>query len=792
MADSLGDRAWPDGIFSILDTDLYKLTMQCAILKYLPDVQLANVSLTPEELDYLQETCPYFSQTYLQFLTSFRLQPSKQVHATFTPRKDTGSQDDEGDVQLDIEGRWLDTILYEIPLLALTSEAYFKFCDQDWTYKHQESQAYDKGCKLLQHGCIFSEFGSRRRRDYHTHDLVIQGLKRAAADGQARGWKGKLSGSSNVHFAMKYGIPPVGTVAHEWFMGIASITNDYEHANETALRYWVGCFGEGVLGIALTDTFGTPTFLKAFKRTMPTPATSLVDDKKTLIPGAASPPLPPMDSGSSEESSEERSYAQIFQGVRQDSGSPMEFVKIMRDFYESQGIQERKTIVFSDSLNIELMVPHIPTNVLPDDFAHESNGQKSVPLNIVIKLSSANGHPAIKISDNIGKNTGDSGTVHKVKETLGYIEKQWANGDETSRWGNEPTSMMESYMIFAFSLLVEKYLSQKEKHISTLKMSFAKLVYRQLFLSLPYPQSSLNGQTVVVTGANTGLGFEAARHYVRLGATKVILAVRSLEKGEVAKKAIEDSEKRQGVLEVWHLDLQSYESVKEFAQRIKGLPRLDIMLENAGIATFKYNRAEDNEATLTVNVVSTFLLALLVLPKLRETSTKFNTTPYLTIVTSGVHAWSDLPERKHPDIFQALNDEKTVDMQNRYPVSKLLEVFYSRELAARMKQTGKPDGVTLNLVSPGLCHTELSREGTISVAILKFFLAQSAEAGSRNLLWATTQAGPDSHGKYIDSCGFYPVSPFVTSPEGIETQRRIWDELSGKLEKIQPGIMANV
>lgn len=88
------------------------------------------------------------------------------------------------------------------------------------------------------------------------------------------------------------------------------------------------------------------------------------------------------------------------------------------------------------------MIARVRANSLADDFVHESNGQKSVPLNIVIKLSSVNGRPAIKISDNIGKNTGDSGTVHKVKETLGYIEKQWANGDETSRWGaanNEAT-----------------------------------------------------------------------------------------------------------------------------------------------------------------------------------------------------------------------------------------------------------------------------------------------------------------------------------------------------------------
>lgn len=335
-------------------------------------IELGNITLSPEELQYLKSTCTYFNHSYLRFLTTFRLQPSEQVKVLFKPLNDTGSANDLGDIHFDIGGLWLHTILYEIPLLALTSEAYFRFCDKDWSHKGQEQKAYGKGTKLIENGCVFSEFGTRRRRDYHTHDLVMQGLTRAARTASDRGWKGKLSGTSNVHFAMKYGIPPVGTVAHEWFMGIASITNDYEHANETALRYWVGCFGEGVLGIALTDTFGTPTFLKAFKKSLPTVAEAEVDTADTQLPSAPLPAISAthavVDTMSSMDHSPHlhvmnvdppRSYAQTFTGVRQDSGNPLEFVRLMRDFYDSEGITEKKTIVFSDSLNIELCLEYM-------------------------------------------------------------------------------------------------------------------------------------------------------------------------------------------------------------------------------------------------------------------------------------------------------------------------------------------------------------------------------------------------------------------------------------------------
>lgn len=450
---------FPAGVISFLDTDLYKLTMQCAVLKYYPDVpvtfaftnrtpekklsrkafewlkdqisKLGNISLSDNELRYLKTHCSYLNAAYLDFLKEFRLSPREQIVTTFTPiGEDTGSDEDIGDFHIEIRGKWVDTILYEIPLLALTSETYFRFMDTDWNYNGQEELAFKKGLELLEAGCVTSEFGTRRRRDYHTQALVFRGLVRANQEGEKRNLPGKISGTSNVHLAMRFNIPPIGTVAHEWFMGTAAILNDYQAATEAALQRWVGCFGEGVLGIALTDTFGTPAFLKAFSQ----PIKYLPD----------TPNAPPATEGSTST----KTYAEVFAGVRQDSGDPAEFVRLMRNFYDAQGITSKKTIVFSDSLNIEKCIEYKKISedaglqpsfgvgtFLTNDFVNRKTGNKSAPLNIVIKLSSAAGNPAIKISDNAGKNTGDKAKVNEVKKQLGYVEKEWEEGDETARWG---------------------------------------------------------------------------------------------------------------------------------------------------------------------------------------------------------------------------------------------------------------------------------------------------------------------------------------------------------------------
>jgi nicotinate phosphoribosyltransferase len=158
-------------------------------------------------------------------------------------------------------------------------------------------------------------------------------------------------------------LAPIGTVAHEWFMGVAAITNNYEQANRIALEYWTSTFGEGVLGIALTDTFGTPAFLNAFKEPIPeitTAASTLASAASTTSPDVQTLARtePPIQAGLDGATKPRRTYAEVFTGVRQDSGDPLDFVKMMRQFYDEQGIKAKKTIVFSDSLNIDLCLKY--------------------------------------------------------------------------------------------------------------------------------------------------------------------------------------------------------------------------------------------------------------------------------------------------------------------------------------------------------------------------------------------------------------------------------------------------
>jgi NAD(P)-dependent dehydrogenase (short-subunit alcohol dehydrogenase family) len=217
------------------------------------------------------------------------------------------------------------------------------------------------------------------------------------------------------------------------------------------------------------------------------------------------------------------------------------------------------------------------------------------------------------------------------------------------------------------------------------------------------------------------------------------------------------------------------------------LERLDVVVENAAVASETFALVEGHERHVTINVISTFLLGLLLLPKLHATSKAFpDSSPRLTCVTSELHAYSQFPERHAPSVIEALDDEKSANMAERYSTSKLLEVFMIRELAARVAGTG----VTMNMVNPGLCHSRLARNAGWGFWFFKLLLARSTEVGSRTLL-AGASADVDSHGTYM-SDGVVAqgnLSAFVTSCEGAAAQSKLWDELVKLVDDISPGCL---
>ncbi|KAF2454248.1 short chain dehydrogenase [Lineolata rhizophorae] len=326
-----------------------------------------------------------------------------------------------------------------------------------------------------------------------------------------------------------------------------------------------------------------------------------------------------------------------------------------------------------------------------------------------------------------------------------------------------------------------------------------------LFWSPKMPTGSFAGKTVIVTGANVGLGKEAARHFVAKGASKVILGCRNMDKGNEAAQSIVQSEKVKdaGKVEVWQLDLCSYESVLAFGERLNGLDRLDVLVENAALATIDFKMAEGHESQVTTNVISTFLLALLALPKLKETAARTAgepdyRPPHLVVLSSGMIYTAQLPEARNKDepIFAQLDKNKS-NLMSRYPVTKLLEVLVVREWT-RTRAPAYDYPVIINTMDPGLCESALRREvpraglgARVVVGVLEWMLARPTAVGARTEVDAALK-GYESHGEFITDQEVEKVSAFCYTKEGFETQRRVWRELADILEEIKPGVTSNL
>jgi nicotinate phosphoribosyltransferase len=236
--------------------------------------------LTDDEKDWLSLQCRFFPKSYLDYLKTYRFRPDEQLELQFHPHKSastTGTENgqpakrddhvengaasedageaEKGDLEISIKGLWSDTILYEVPLLSMVSEAYFETVDREWNYDSQTEKAKSKAEELFSAGCKFSEFGTRRRRSWKTQSMVIEGIKQVVDNNPDY-----VFSTSNVWMARHYNIKPVGTMAHELIMAEGAL-GGYQGVNMRVLTQWEKCFPDNPeLWIALTDTFGTSAY----------------------------------------------------------------------------------------------------------------------------------------------------------------------------------------------------------------------------------------------------------------------------------------------------------------------------------------------------------------------------------------------------------------------------------------------------------------------------------------------------------------------------------------------------
>lgn len=384
------------------DDDLYKFTMCCAVIENYPRTQvkysffdrnntvyppgfadelmhqigmLEQVVITDEEVEFMQRRCRYIPRWFYSFLRGFR----------YDRRWVTATQDAEGHLSVEFEGYWCDTILLEVKVLAIISELYYEMTGQaariESGLKEYYAESYEKARRLIEAGCVFSDFGTRRRASFAAQDTVIGAM--AECGREYAGASGRFIGTSNVYFAMKYGLTPVGTMAHELVCAIAGMYGP-QMANYLAMRTWSHTY-RGALGTFLYDTYGWRIFSLNFSE----------------------------------------DYANMFKGLRVDSGDNFEQLDLIVEKYRSLNIDPAtKQVVFSNGLDVDraIRIQRYAEGKCQPSFGigtHFTNDFASVaPMNIVIKLTSVKITESwpfycqtCKLSEDKGKYTGDAATV---------------------------------------------------------------------------------------------------------------------------------------------------------------------------------------------------------------------------------------------------------------------------------------------------------------------------------------------------------------------------------------------
>ena len=273
-----------------------------------------------------------------------------------------------------------------------------------------------------------------------------------------------------------------------------------------------------------------------------------------------------------------------------------------------------------------------------------------------------------------------------------------------------------------------------------------------------YPD--VNGKCAIVTGSNTGLGFESARQLLSLGLSHLVMGVRSLERGNAAATKLRAANSSADI-EVWQLDMESYESIQAFVRKCQDkLQRIDIVILNAGLAATKFAiiPATGHEETLQVNHLSTVLLTILLLPVLKSKA-KGQNPPRLTLVSSVTSHLCKFPNRSIRPILPSFDDTAVTpwDASERYGVSKLLCQLFVVKLAEHVN----PEDVIVNMVDPGLTKgTSLSRyaTGPTAVAAKIFFsvAGRPVDRGAATYVDAALGHGKETHGCFLMNCKIAP------------------------------------
>jgi NAD(P)-dependent dehydrogenase (short-subunit alcohol dehydrogenase family) len=303
---------------------------------------------------------------------------------------------------------------------------------------------------------------------------------------------------------------------------------------------------------------------------------------------------------------------------------------------------------------------------------------------------------------------------------------------------------------------------------------------------------SFVGRNVLITGATSGLGHAAAAKFAKLGATKVIIPARDVARGEQSKAELEALVGQKGQFEVWHLDMNSYDSIVTFAHRAATeLDHLDVAVLNAGVRKVGHTLSKHGwEEDLQVNVLSTMLLGILLLPKLKESKKHTGMIPILEFVNSGFHATADVPQhiRNSPSILAEYNKPEHFSPQKQYVHSKLLLMFATNSLAAVTSSSE----VIIMSVCPGVVATNLARDVkvpgiSIVLAIMRVTVARTAEQGANTYVSGAAQ-NQQTHGRFWKNDTIQPIGQSILGTENEQLGLRVWNEIVDDLAEHVPEV----